>query len=365
MVIDRAKMHIRIVGSGLIGTSFALSLKSQGHTLEMVDQNAANQRLARDLLATPGEISPVEDLVDPELIVIATPVDQIFSVLLAEFERYPQARFIDIGGLKSNLLLEVARIPGLNARFLGTHPMAGREVAGPAGARADLFEGRAWIVTPSSQTSPAFLASIKELISSTGASCFELEPEIHDERIALVSHLPQALSSLLGVVLSERDEDELTLAGGGLRDTSRLAASSPELWGPLLTLNASEVLPLLESLKGYIDILVNRLENGDAAGVGELIAQGNIGRANIPGKHGGKDREYHLLPIVIDDRPGQLAKIFHECEVIGVNVEDLTIEHSPGQETGLVTLALSEMDAQKMHSHMVEQGWLAHQPRTA
>jgi len=353
-------MHIRIVGSGLIGTSFALSLKSQGHTLEMIDQNAANQRLARDLIGSPGV-----GVGDPELIVIATPVDQIFAVLVAEYERYPEARFIDLGGLKSNLLLEVARIPGLNACFLGTHPMAGREIAGPQGARADLFEGRAWILTPSSQTSPAFLASIKELISATGASCFDLEPEIHDERIALVSHLPQALSSLLGAVLADRDGDELTLAGGGLRDTSRLAASSPELWGPLLTLNASEVLPLLESLKGYIDILVNRLESGDAVGVAQLIAQGNIGRSNIPGKHGGKDREYHLLPIVIEDRPGQLAKIFHECEVIGVNVEDLTIEHSPGQETGLVTLALSESDAQKMHSHMVEQGWLAHQPRTA
>ena len=135
-------MHIRIVGSGLIGTSFALSLKSQGHTLEMIDQNAANQRLAQDLLGSPGEGVPSGD---PELIVIATPVDQIFSVLLAEFEQNPQARFIDIGGLKSNLLLEVARIPGLNARFLGTHPMAGREIAGPQGARADLFEGRAWI----------------------------------------------------------------------------------------------------------------------------------------------------------------------------------------------------------------------------
>jgi len=355
-------MHIRIVGSGLIGTSFALSLKSQGHTLEMIDQDAANQRLARDLLGTPGE----SDLLgDPELIVIATPVDQIFSVLISEFERNPEARFIDIGGLKSNLLLEVARIPGLNARFLGTHPMAGREIAGPQGARADLFEGRAWILTPSAQTSPALITSIKELIRATGATCFELEPEIHDERIALVSHLPQVLSSLLGAVLADRDEDELTLAGGGLRDTSRLAASSPELWGPLLTLNASEVLPLLESLRGYIDIMVNRLESGDATGVAKLIAQGNIGRSNIPGKHGGKDREYHLLPIVIEDRPGQLAKIFHECEVIGVNVEDLTIEHSPGQETGLVTLALSESDAKRMHAHMVEQGWLAHQPRTA
>jgi prephenate dehydrogenase len=192
-----------------------------------------------------------------------------------------------------------------------------------------------------------------------------LEPELHDEQIALISHLPQVVSSLLGGELVERGSDELTLAGAGLRDTTRLAGSSPELWSHLLTLNAHELRPLLESFKESIDKLIDHLNEGDIDGVRAFMEAGNQGRAKIPGKHGGKDREYHLLPIVIEDKPGQLSKIFQECERAGVNVEDLQIEHSPGQETGLITLSLSASDAQILHSHLTKAGWLAHNPRTA
>ncbi len=351
-------MNIRIVGAGLMGTSLGLALRNQGHALEMVDRDHAHQELAMDLV---GGIS----IEEPDLVVIATPVELVLPVLIEQYQRNPDARFIDISGLKSNLLLEVGRIPGLNSRFLGTHPMAGREIAGPQGARADLFEGRAWIITPSSQTEPSFLAAIRTLVEGAGATAFELDPEIHDERIALISHLPQVVSSLLGAELADHAPEELNLAGAGLRDTTRLAASSPDLWSELLVMNSHEVLPLLESIKGSIDKLIERLDEGDREGVRQIIARGNEGRALIPGKHGGTGRSYDLLPIVIDDKPGQLAKIFAECEAISVNIEDLTIEHSPGQETGLITLALSPSDAQRLHLHMVAQGWLAHKPRSS
>jgi prephenate dehydrogenase len=355
-------MKIRIVGTGLIGTSFALALAQKGHELELFDLNKEHEAIAHDLVGRAVSANPTTD---PEIVVIATPVHLVFPTLLAEFSRYPEARFIDISGLKSNLLLEVGRIPGLNARFLGTHPMAGRESVGPTSARGDLFEGRAWIVTPSSQTSPELLEVVRHIIESTGATVFELEPELHDERIALISHLPQVVSSLLGGELVERGSDELTLAGAGLRDTTRLAGSSPELWSHLLTFNAHELRPLLESFKESIDKLIDHLNEGDIDGVRAFMEAGNRGRAKIPGKHGGKDREYHLLPIVIEDKPGQLSKIFQECERAGVNVEDLQIEHSPGQETGLITLSLSASDAQILHGHLTKAGWLAHNPRTA
>jgi prephenate dehydrogenase len=354
-------MEIKIVGSGLIGTSLGLALAEKGHRITVQDRDPSHEKMAKDLL---GSRSGEGESGQPDLIVIATPVESVLELLLEQYARYPEARFIDISGLKSNLLLEVARIPGLNARFLGTHPMAGRELSGPESARADLFEGRAWIITPSLQTSPEFLQVVRALLEGTGASIFELDPGLHDEQIALVSHLPQVMSTLLGVELSEAEAEELTLAGGGLRDISRLAASDPELWATLLTMNSRELLPLLESLKRSVDKLVDRLEAGDREGVREIMALGNLGRAKIPGKHGGKVREYHLLPIVIEDKPGQLAKIFRECEAIDVNVEDLTIEHSPGQETGLVTLALSQSDAVKLHEHLNAQGWLAHSPRS-
>ena len=98
------------------------------------------------------------------------------------------------------------------------------------------------------------------------------------------------------------------------------------------------------------------MKNGDKRSVQEFISRGNKGKAAIPGKHGGKSREYSFLPIVIDDKPGQLAEIFEECSIAQVNVEDLFIEHSPGQDTGLITLALSHDDAESLQTHLTVHG---------
>jgi prephenate dehydrogenase len=95
----------------------------------------------------------------------------------------------------------------------------------------------------------------------------------------------------------------------------------------------------------------------------EFIKNGNRGRAMIPGKHGGVARNYTFLPVVIEDKPGQLAALFDECASAGVNVEDLSIEHSPEQYTGLITLALSQSDAEKLFDHLLQRGWSAHSPR--
>ena len=97
----------------------------------------------------------------------------------------------------------------------------------------------------------------------------------------------------------------------------------------------------------------------DEKRIENFLTQGKIGRSKIPGKHGAKARNYAYLPIVIGDKPGQLAKIFDECAACNVNVEDLSIEHSPNQETGLVTLSLQPEDAITLREHMIKNGWLA------
>ena len=351
-------MRIKIVGAGLIGTSLALSWKMRGHEIDLADKSESNLVLARQLLGGEAMVHST-----PDVIVIATPVQEILTALQREFEDNPESIFIDIGGLKTNLLLEVARIPGLNARFCSSHPMAGREVSGPEAARADLFTGRPWIITPSAQTEPRTLGIARELAEETGASIFELAPEEHDSAIALVSHLPQVVSTLLGGAILEGESEYLVLAGQGLRDVSRLAASDVGLWSELLIANRSALLPLLEVLSDSLTQLREHLESADHRGTSELLKRGNEGRARIPGKHGGQARNYHQLPIVIDDKPGQLARIFLECAQANVNIEDLSIEHSPGQQTGLITLSLSESDASKLYEHLTSLGWLAHLPR--
>ncbi|ASY29018.1 prephenate dehydrogenase [Candidatus Planktophila lacus] len=354
----KAFSSIRIIGSGLIGTSIGLALAARGVQVEMLDLDQKAQKLAQDLIAS--EISGA-----PEVILFAIPASALAETLEREFALNPGSKFIDIASVKTKPQVEVSRISGGSSRFLATHPMAGREVGGAASARADLFEGRTWIYCPTfadgAQVDSDVLETGLWLINSLGATPISKSASRHDSAVALVSHLPQIVASLLAAQLKGAKSEDLDLAGAGLRDTTRIAASDPELWQEIISSNAQEILPLLINLQNDLGSLIQSLD--DPVKVGSFIAAGNEGRSKIPGKHGGKAREYTQLPVVIEDKPGQLAALFDECAKASVNVEDLTIEHSPGQFTGLITLALSASDASILQKHLEESGWNVHAPR--
>jgi prephenate dehydrogenase len=360
MVINdgRAFNSIRIIGSGLIGTSIGLALAARGVQVEMLDLDQKAQKLAQDLIAS-------EIAVDPEVILFAIPAGALAKTFEKQYALNPGSKFIDIASVKTKPQVEVSRIIGGASRFLATHPMAGREVGGAASARADLFEGRSWIYCPTfadgAQVDSDVLEAGLWLIDSLGATPISMSASRHDSAVALLSHLPQIVDSLLAAQLKEAKSEDLDLAGAGLRDTTRVAASDPELWQEIISSNAQEILPLLINLQNDLGSLIDSLD--DPAKVASFIAAGNEGRSKIPGKHGGKAREYTQLPVVIEDKPGQLAALFDECAKASVNVEDLTIEHSPGQFTGLITLALSASDAAILQKHLEESGWNVHAPR--
>ena len=349
---------VRIVGSGLIGTSIGLALAARGIEVDMRDIDARVQLLARDLVKS-------KDLQDPELVIFALPSSVLAEVLDEEFELNPGSKFIDIGSVKTKPLLDVSKSRIPTERFMATHPMAGREVGGAESARADLFQSRTWVYTPSDlegkPVDPDLLLAGLWLISALGAEPVAMQADEHDRAVALISHLPQVISSLLAGQLLSGDRRALELSGAGLRDTTRIAASNPALWDEILRSNSSELLPLLISLQSDLEALIQALSNG--LSVATFIEKGNQGRAQIPGKHGGAAREYTFLPVVIEDKPGQLAALVSECATVNVNIEDLTIEHSPGQFTGLITLALSKNDAQVLSDHLIRSGWNVHAPR--
>ncbi|CAN2196424.1 TyrA Prephenate dehydrogenase [Candidatus Nanopelagicaceae bacterium] len=345
--------HVRIVGSGLIGTSIGLGLALKGVGVTMKDSDSRAQGLAEDLIKSPSDF-PVD------LVIFATPIGALKSVIEGEFEANPKAAFIDIGSVKSKVKVEVSTSSLPANRFLPTHPMAGREVGGAESARADLFQGRPWIVDAKGVDGDVH-EKASELIELLGGHKIDLDSSEHDKAVALVSHLPQLVSSLLAKQLTGGEEQWLDLAGAGLRDTTRIAGSDSKLWREIVTANSQALTPLLQSLQSDLTKLIDSLE--DENSVADLISEGQKGRARIPGKHGGKAREYTFLPIVIEDKPGQLAALFEECAQASVNVEDLTIEHSPGQFTGLITLALSESDATKLSSHLKSNGWSVHAPK--
>ena len=349
---------VRIVGSGLIGTSIGLALVSRGVQVDMQDIDPRAQLLARDLVKS-------QDLKEPELTIFALPSSKLTEVLENEFLLNPGSKFIDIGSVKTKPLLDVSKSKIPTHNFMATHPMAGREVGGAESARADLFQSRTWVYIPNDlQGQPVdsqLLAYGLWLINALGAVPVAMQAGEHDRAVALVSHLPQAVASILAGQLISGDHSALDLSGAGLRDTTRIAASDPALWDEILGSNSSEVLPLLISLQSDLTALIGTLRSG--ASVSSFIEKGHKGRALIPGKHGGVAREYTYLPVVIEDKPGQLAALVSECATANVNIEDLTIEHSPGQFTGLITLALSKSDAQVLSDHLIGSGWNVHAPR--
>lgn len=348
------KLHkVKIIGSGLIGTSIALALKTQGIAIQMVDKQAQSERLANDLVS--GEVIP-----DPDLIIVSASIDANLDLILQSLKSHPRSIVLDIASVKSNLLDEVSKLSDNPENFISSHPMAGREVSGAQSARSDLFVGRAWIGITATNTSTLAKESLMELVLICGSSLYWLTPSDHDQTVAAISHLPQVLSTALAYTLDKKEVKSINLSGQGLRDLLRLSGSNPKLWSELLLANKEALSSYLTVMSESISSIQKSLINNDHKSLEEIFGIGNKVYESIPGKHGGQNRNYAYLPIVIEDQPGQLAKIFDECAKINVNIEDLSIEHSPGQQTGLITLALNEVDADKLSNHLLSTGWNVH-----
>ena len=345
--------HVRVVGAGLIGTSIALGLASRGVSVELHDEDQNALDLAKDLLAPHVKVGV------PDLVIVATPPKTILNVLKKESGSNPQATFIDVGSVKNNLVLDVETLTELATRFVGSHPMAGREVAGPSSAQADLFQGRAWILTPTSVTEESSIDVAKELVEALGATAYIMGAPAHDSLLARISHLPQITSTALAGAI-EQLGDDLNLSGQGLRDMTRIANSDGELWSEILLENQNEVLKAISEYQQIIANLKDALESRDESALKNLFINGNKGRARVSGKHGSKPRNYSHLMIVIKDEPGALSQLFEQCAAINANIEDLSIEHSPGQLTGLITLAFSPDDALRVQDHLLSHDWKVH-----
>ena len=344
---------VKVIGAGLIGTSIALSLKKYGLSIQMQDIDPKAERLANDLV---GGV----ELENPDLIIVAASIGANLNLVLNTLKLNSKSIVMDIASVKSNLLDEVLKLSENAENFISSHPMAGREVSGAESARADLFEGRAWLGIESKSSSDQAREYLTEVVEICGGTLYWLSAKQHDEAVAAISHLPQVLSTSLAYTLSKQDAGTLNLAGQGLRDLLRLSGSNPKLWSELLLANKDTLASYLDEMINILSLIKHSLSESDQVKLEGIFKTGNDVYAKLPGKHGGQLRNYSYLPIVIDDQPGQLAKIFNECAKIKVNIEDLSIEHSPGQQTGLITLALNEKDAKELSIHLQNAGWNVH-----
>ena len=284
---------------------------------------------------------------------------------------YLSATFTDVASVKYGPQAEIEFSSTDASRFVGGHPLAGRERSGAGAARADLFEGRPWVLTPSASSTPLARQRAEALVRLCGGQPVTMTPERHDEAVALVSHVPQLMASLTAGRLAEAAADLVALSGQGIRDVTRIAASDPDLWVEILAANAAFVGPVLETLAADLDALradlasvatsaSGQIDKSGSRSIERILRLGNVGYHRIPGKHGAPPSTYALVRVVIPDSPGELARLLVACGAAGVNVEDVAIEHSPGQPVGLVELAVRPVAAAGLAEALRSAGWSVH-----
>ncbi len=355
--MSRINGQVRIVGAGLLGTSLGLALVKKGIDVILSDTSRASQALAVDYGA--GRTPQAED--SPGLIVVCVPPDHTASVVSAELAAFPNAFVTDVASVKQSVLRELQHSGVGLSKYVGSHPMAGRERSGAVAGRADLFIGRPWVVVPHELSEAAGVDLVTDLALEVGAVPTIMEPIEHDHAVAAVSHVPQLVSSLLAARLLSTSAQEISLAGQGLRDTTRIAASDPGLWVQILSANAGQVAPVLKDLATDLDAVIAALSHIDAGGslatISRTIESGNRGVERIPGKHGGGHANYATVVAMIDDKPGELARLLTEIGQIGINLEDLKLEHSPGAQIGLVELSVLPEAEAKLIADLTSLGW--------
>lgn len=354
---SRVTGQVHVIGAGLLGASVGLGLRASGADVTLEDASPTTLALAADYGA--GRPRTADDP-DPALVVVATPPDVTADVIEGALGRFPHSVVTDVASVKLAPFEELTRRGIDLTRYVGSHPMAGRERGGAIMARADLFTARPWVICRDEETPQAALALVEAVALELGATPIEMTPHEHDRAVGLVSHLPQVVSSLLAGSLLSGGELALSLAGQGLRDTTRIASGQPELWVQILGANHEPVVDALEGfqrdLADFIEALRDPARPGARRRIADLLAAGNRGVARIPGKHGSSDR-FATITVLIDDRPGQLAGLLTELGDLGINMEDLRLEHSPGAQIGFAEIAVLPEVAEQALADLTERGW--------
>ncbi|MBW9204947.1 prephenate dehydrogenase [Mumia sp. zg.B53] len=346
---------VLVVGCGLVGTSLALALTRSGAEVHLRDTRPEHARTAEMLGA--GTLAAPERVA---LVVVAVPPDYVAEVVAEALGEWPDAVVTDVASVKLPPLqaLASAGTDGLE-RYVGSHPMAGSERSGPTAASENLFEGRAWAITPHAAVSDAAMELVRDLGRTAGATLVEMPPDEHDVAVARVSHLPQVMSVLTAARLHGGPTDHLALAGQGLRDVTRIAGSDPGLWRQILYANRLPLVELLRGVRDDLDELLDGIERRQT--IEDVLGRGVSGTRLIPGKHG-EETPAALATVFIQvpDQPGELGRLFRDTGQSGVNIEDLRIDHDLGRPVGVAEITVRSERADELAAALTERGWTAH-----
>jgi prephenate dehydrogenase len=331
--------HAIVHGTGLLGASVGLALRSQGWQVHGWDPDEG--ALAEAVRRGAVEFRLDGPMTGADLVVLAAPPDAIVASLS---EMSTDALVTDIAGVKVPMVAAASHLP----HFVGGHPMAGGETSGAALATRSMFHGATWVLTADG-ADPQDIARLEKVTRSLGANPLVMSAGEHDAAVARVSHLPHVLAATL-MRLAEGDRVTLSLAGGGFRDLTRIAAADSTWWTEVLTANARQIDASIEELQQALDGWRQIIADKDTGSLGAELESARAARAGL-GEH------HTQVEVVLLDRPGEIARVGHALEASRVDVRDFQLRHGEHGGGGILTISVKGEAIQALNSALTEEGF--------
>jgi prephenate dehydrogenase len=335
-------MRIAVLGVGLIGGSIGLAARRRLNAeVAGYDPNRSLADLAVDLEAIDSAPPTVAEAVEgAELVFCAAPVTALPGLAAEALDAAgDDCAITDVGSVKR----EVIAALGSEPRFIGGHPLAGAETSGVDNARADLFEGARWYLTPTPKTGGLLYDRVQRAISEIGARPRAIEADTHDRLMASVSHLPHVLANVLVTqaanALSEEAE-RLPEVGPSFRDATRVAGANPAIWGDIFAGNREAVAAEIDGIVAQLTEAADLLRSGDRAAVAAWHEQAGRRRRELIDTEiaGGP---LHEVRVLVPNRPGIVAEVALELGRAGVNIEDMALYPAADMTSGAISLYIA------------------------
>ncbi len=338
-----------VIGLGLIGGSIALGLRAQGWHVSGDDVDPARLTMARDN----GVIDALDLDPDATITFVAVPV-----LAIADQAKRALAETVgvvtDVGSVKGSVCRSID-----DPRFLGGHPMAGSELDGLDGAQADMFAGAVWVLTPGPDSDDSTFATVAGVVSSLGAEVVAIEPERHDQLVAVVSHVPHLTAATLMGLASTRAEEHaalLRLAAGGFRDMTRVASGQPGIWLDICAENRPAIVGALDELIEGLAEIREIIGNDDRDALLERLTAARQARTNLPTRvvH---PEDMAEVRIPIPDRTGAAAEVFTLAAELGVNIASFEVVHVAESNRGVAVVMIDQSMVDLFRGGLIARGF--------
>ena len=349
-------MRIAVLGVGLIGGSIGLAAQARCDGVEVVGFDASEDAIAaaRERGAVDAAADSVAEAVaGAGACFVCAPVG-VLPELVADAlgAAAPDCVVTDVGSTKRALAAA-----SVDERFVGGHPVAGAETSGVEHARADLFEGAAWYLTPGERASGVLLERLHRMIAAFGARPVAIDADTHDRLLAAVSHLPHVLADVLVLQAARRlraEGEALPQVGPSFRDATRVAGANPAVWSDIYASNAAAIADEVDDAIRGLEEVSKRLRAGDAGALADWHAAAREERMRLL-ETGLAEGPVHELVASVPNRPGIVAQVALALGRAGVNIVDMALAPAPDMRSGAITLWVAGDEAAERARSLVEE----------